>query len=55
MAIKKTGIPPVKPFNLSELHAIRVGAFRPSLDSLSSLDNGIDLSGYAYAGLKKWK
>lgn len=52
---KKMSVPPTKRFNTNNLKAIRVGEFKPSLQTLSSLDCGIDLSGYAYAGLKNWK
>ncbi|MBQ9588960.1 MAG: hypothetical protein IJR29_02105 [Butyrivibrio sp.] len=55
MLNKKSGNSPEKSKKLPELHAIRVGEFKPSLQTLSSLDCGIDLSGYAYAGLKNWK
>ncbi len=55
MATKKVSIPPAKPFNLPNLRAIRVGEFKPSLSTLSSVDCGVDLSSYAFAGLKNWK
>lgn len=56
MATKKSRVSPQKSLGkLSELHAIRVGEFKPSLQTLSSLDCGVDLSGYAFEGLKKWK
>ena len=56
MTNRKSRVSPKKSYNkLSELHAIRVGEFKPSLQTLSSLDCGVDLSGYAFEGLKKWK
>lgn len=55
MTNKKHGVSPTKSNRFQELHAIRVGEFKPSLQTLSSTDCGIDLSGYAFAGLKKWK
>ena len=55
MMNKKDAGSPKKRFNAPKLQAIRVGEFKPSLQTLSSIDCGIDLSGYAYAGLKNWK
>ncbi len=55
MANKKNGNLPTKQNPTLDLQVIRIGTFRPSLQTLSSLDCGIDLSSYAYEGLKKWK
>ena len=52
MANKKNGTPPIK--NLNPI-VISIGTFKPSLQTLSSVDCGVDLSSYAYEGLKKWK
>lgn len=51
---KGRGIPK-KSNKLSESQAIRIGEFKPSLQTLSSLDCGFDISGNAFAGLKQWK
>lgn len=55
MAVKKSRVSPSKSRKLSSLHARPVGEFKPSLATLSSVDCGVDLSGYAFEGLKKWK
>lgn len=55
MNSKRRGVSQRKEQKFAELHAIRVGDIRPSLQTLSSTDCGIDLSGYAFAGLKKWR
>ena len=55
MTNKKTGIPPSKNITRQRLEVIHVDTFRPSLQTLSSVDCGVDLSGYAFEGLKKWK
>ena len=55
MTDKKHGVSPKKSSKFPRLQAIRVGEIKPSLQTLSSTDCGIDLSGYAFAGLKNWK
>lgn len=37
------------------LQVMHVRTFKPDLNTLSSVDCGVDLSGYAFEGLKKWK
>ncbi len=55
MITKKDSVHQKKRVKVPDLPVIRVGEFKPSLQTLSSIDCGIDLSGYAYAGLKNWK
>ncbi|SCY40417.1 MULTISPECIES: hypothetical protein [unclassified Butyrivibrio] len=55
MTDKKRGVSPKKSSKFPRLQAIRVGEFKPSLQTLSSTDCGIDISGIAFEGLKKWK
>lgn len=55
MTDKKHGVSPKKGSKFPRLQAIRVGEMKPSLQTLSSTDCGVDLSGYAFAGLKNWK
>ena len=55
MLTKKSRVSSSKRLKITELHARRVGEFKPSLATLSSTDCGVDLSSYAFEGLKKWK
>jgi len=53
--VKKNRVSPNKSRKSIDLHVFHVGEFKPSLATLSSVDCGVDLSGYAFEGLKKWK
>ncbi len=53
MANKKAALSGRK-MSIKTLQVIRIDTFKPSLRTLSSVDCGIDLSSYAYAGLRSW-
>ena len=55
MLDKKSRVSTRKSLKPTNLRALHVGEFKPSLSTLSSVDCGVDLSSYAYEGLKKWK
>jgi hypothetical protein len=39
---------------IKNLKAIRFETFKPSLQTISNVDYGLDLSSYAFAGLRTW-
>ncbi|MBR4832471.1 MAG: hypothetical protein IKZ97_07595 [Butyrivibrio sp.] len=55
MANKRTAPSRIRTTPKPPLQVIHVRTFRPDLNTLSNFDCGVDLSGYAYEGLKKWK
>lgn len=54
MANKKSTLSQATAEFLKNLEAIRLQEFKPSLRTLTSSDCGIDLSSYAFAGLRTW-